>query len=141
MSYRRIVSRGLRYTRFVLPGLVISLYAVGCNIGGSGGSGGTSGSSGPPEITTACCSSGTPSGYYKIGDSWSSTSCGNPSSIVYNVCTYQRYDNKSIGATMNICAGQSLASGWLQIDTDWNPTTCGHPSSIIQNIWTVRRNS
>jgi hypothetical protein len=94
---------------------------------------------GPSETTTACCSSGTPGGYYKTDDSWSATTCGSPSSIAYNVCTYQRYNNKSVGATMSICNGQPLAAEWVQTDTSWIPTRCGHNISGTHNVETVRR--
>jgi hypothetical protein len=93
-----------------------------------------------PGVTTACCSAGTPSGHYKINDAWSRTTCGSPSSLTYNVCTYQRYDDKPIGTIMAICNGQPLAAGWLELNTTWNPTACGNPPSSTQNMQTVRRN-
>ncbi len=119
--------------------LVPATVLVYCGGGGGSGSSGTP-PSGPAETITQCCSSGTPTGYFKINDSWSSTSCGSPSSITYNVCTYRLWQGKPVNTTMTICAGQTLPGGWGQINSNWNPTACGHPSSIVDNIWTVRRN-
>ncbi len=130
----------IRFAFLIAAGLAVLFNYSGCLSGGSGGTPPPP-TSGSPEVTTACCSSGIPAGYYKVNDNWNSTSCGSPSSITMNVCTYQRYDNKPIGAIMSICNGQPLASGWLRTDTNWNPTSCGRPSSITQNVQTVRRNS
>lgn len=94
----------------------------------------------PPSGTTSgCCSAGTPAGYYKTNDSWISTMCGNPSVLQYNVCYYERYSDKPVGATMSICLGQPLAPGWTQDSTSWIPTRCGHNISGTHNVATVRR--
>ena len=118
--------------------VVLGLVVSGFQCDGRGG-GGTGPPPGPPEITTACCSGGTPANYLKTNDEWSPTSCGNPSSIVYNVCTYRRYDNKPSGSIMVICAGQPLPAGWVLDNTQWSPTSCGHPSSIVDNVWSIRK--
>lgn len=138
-----MIKKFIREQKMTTGFLLLSSLAVLISFYGCGDGDGTSTPTptGPAEVVTACCSNGIPSGYYKINDDWSPTTCGSPSSITYNVCTYQRYDNKSIGAVMTICAGQPLASGWLQTNSDWNPTSCGHPSSITNNIWTVKKNS
>ncbi len=129
---------------FVLaPAVMFLPGCISCNWGGGGGSGGGSNPtpSGPPEFTSGCCSEGTPSGYFKTNDRWDNMTCGSPTYITNNVCNYQRYDNKAVGQSMNICAGQSLPAGWTRVSTDWSPTTCGSPSSITQNVWRVRRDS
>jgi hypothetical protein len=90
-------------------------------------------------VMDVCSGSPVPSGWIKVNDYWSATSCGNPSSIVYNVSTIERYNNKSVGAVMNVCAGAPTPSGWVIVDTYWSPTSCGHPSSIVRNMKQIRR--
>ena len=107
--------------------LILLVLAVGCRGGG------------PSETTTACCSSATPPGYLKTDDRWDPTSCGNPSTTIYNVCTYQRYDDKPKGAVMNVCAGQQLPQGWVRENTSWVPTSCGHPTVMMNNVETIRK--
>jgi len=92
-----------------------------------------------PDVVTACCSSGPQQGYLKTDDAWSPTSCGNPTNITYNVCTYTRYDNKPVGARMNICASQTVPTGWVIKDSIWSPTSCGHPANITYNVNTIER--
>ena len=120
-----------------LVGLVV-LATGGLDCGGGGGNGGSPPPSGPPEILTACTSSGTPAGYVKINDNWDPTSCGSPTTITYNVSTYRRYDNKPVGTYMTVCSGQQPA-GWVMTNSHWDPTSCGHPSSIFDNMWQIRR--
>ena len=115
------------------------LVAVGCGDGPGPGPPTTPTPPTAPETVTACCSSGPQQGYVKTGDEWNPTSCGNPSTITYNVCTYTRYDNKQIGARMDICADQIVPKGWVIKNSQWDPTKCGHPSTISYNINTIEK--
>lgn len=91
------------------------------------------------QMQNICCGSPIPPGWIKINDGWDPTSCGNPSTIVYNVCTIERYDDKPIGSLMNVCAGAPTPAGWVVVNTYWDPTSCGHPSSIVQNMKQIKR--
>jgi hypothetical protein len=91
------------------------------------------------ERMDVCASSPIPNGWIKVDDHWNPTTCGNPSSIVYNVVTIERYDNKPAGAVMTVCAGAATPNGWVEIGSSWNPTMCGHPSSIVNNVKQIKR--
>ena len=80
------------------------------------------------------CTSPVPKGWIKINDHWSPTSCGNPTQIVYNVCTIEKYSDKPVGAEMDVCADAPTPEGWADIDTFWSPTRCGRPTSIVHNM-------
>jgi hypothetical protein len=84
------------------------------------------------------CAGQVPTGWIKINDSWNPTTCGNPTSISYNVWTIERYDNKPAGAQMRACFG-SVPNGWAMVGSTWDPTACGHPTSISNNVMTIRR--
>jgi hypothetical protein len=86
-----------------------------------------------------CRGSPIPLGWIKVNDDWSPTSCGNPSSLTYNVWYIERYDDKPVGSTMRVCSSASTPPGWVDINYDWSPTSCGHPSSITNNVKYIRR--
>ena len=97
-----------------------------------------------PSIThiqkTAICSySPIPNGWIKVDDQWSSTTCGNPPNITYNITIIQRYDIMPVGSVMDFCTGAPVPSGWVVINSRWLPTSCGHPSNITNNVSTMRR--
>jgi hypothetical protein len=48
------------------------------------------------EVMDICSSSPVPDGWIRVNDHWDPTRCGSPSSLVYNVCTIERYNNKRI---------------------------------------------
>lgn len=130
-----------RRAELSMLGVAVIVVAVGgFDCGGGGSSGGTTGGGGDnkSEVITVCSGSPVPAGYVKVNDNWDPTSCGSPSTITYNVSTYQRYDNKPVGSYLNICAG-AIPGGWVMTNSSWNPTSCGHPSSIVDNIYTIKR--
>lgn len=61
--------------------------------------------------------------------------------ITRNVSSYQRYDNKTVGTTLQVCASAAAPAGWDDGTTNWDPNKCGHPSSISQNIKLITRKS
>jgi hypothetical protein len=93
----------------------------------------------PMQVMNICSSSPVPAGWIKVNDHWSPTSCGNPTSIVYNVWTIETYQDKPVGAVMNVCASAPTPAGWVDINTYWSPTSCGHPTSIVHNMKQIRR--
>lgn len=81
-----------------------------------------------------CAGSRVPDGWIKVDDQWSPTTCGNPSNIVYNVWTIERYDDKPKGSVMDVCASETTPKGWVEVGTAWQPTCCGHPANITRNV-------
>ena len=120
---------------FIIFGTLL-VFSLGCNETPKT-PGGTSGTT---QDQTACCSR-PPDGYIKIDDSWDPNSCGNPQSVVYNSCTFTRYDNKTAGEVLTICAGQ-IPAGWTKVpgSDSWQPTRCGHPdSSDVLNVIQIQK--
>jgi hypothetical protein len=93
----------------------------------------------PLTTMQICAGSPIPNGWIKTDDSWSPTSCGNPTDIIYNVWTITQYSNLPVGSTLNVCAGAPIPTGWVKVNTSWNPTSCGHPAHNIDNVQTIRR--
>lgn len=91
-----------------------------------------------PAETQTVCAGTIPPGWIKVNDAWSPTSCGNPTSILYNVWTIERFDGYKVGHVMQACSGNSPA-GWIVMNTAWSPTSCGHPTAIVQNVMTIKR--
>jgi hypothetical protein len=91
------------------------------------------------RVMQICANSPVPSGWIKIDDDWSPTSCGNPTSITYNLWTIEAYMDKSANAVMEVCSGAPTPAGWVEEDRFWSPTRCGHPQSITRNIKRIRR--
>ncbi len=89
------------------------------------------------EIQNVCAGQ-IPAGWIAINDSWSPSTCGNPTAIVYTVVTIERIDNKPQGTQMQVCVGP-VPPGWIMISSGWNPTVCGHPTSISNNVMTIRK--
>lgn len=67
-----------------------------------------------------CAGSPMPSGWIKVNDNWNPGMCGNPTSIVYNVWTIERYSDYPIGFTMNVCACAPTPAGWVDVNVFWN---------------------
>ena len=84
------------------------------------------------------CAGQVPAGWIKTNDEWNPTVCGNPSTIVYNVWTIERYDNKPVNNVMTACEG-AVPAGWAKLNGTWNPTRCGYPSAIVNNVMTIKR--
>lgn len=85
------------------------------------------------------CAGQLPAGWALVNDHWDPMSCGNPSNIIYNVWTIERYDDKPVGTLMSVCAGQA-PRGWARINDSWDPMRCGRPTStMIRNVMTMRR--
>ncbi len=91
------------------------------------------------NIQDICSGSPVPAGWIKTNDHWDPTKCGNPTSIVYNVWTISRFDNRPVGSIMDVCADAATPAGWADVGTRWDPTSCGHPTDIVQNIKQIKR--
>ena len=84
------------------------------------------------------CAGQLPYGWIRVGDFWNPTTCGNPTSISYNVWAIERYTDLAVGSTLLACTGP-VPAGWAMVGSNWNPTTCGHPTSITNNMMTIQR--
>lgn len=94
----------------------------------------------PAERITHCCSSGAPNGYIKI-DAKYNPNCGGGGSInttpTSNRCTFQRYDNKKIGAQMTVCKG-AIPVGWVMIKEMKDLSKCGS-NPLFSNVMVIRK--
>lgn len=88
-----------------------------------------------------CCSAPVPAGFIKYTDEWDPTKCGEPTTITYNVCKYQRYDNREVGMSLEVCSNATNPPGWTTVSTNWDPNKCGHPSSNTPNVKLIQRTS
>src|SRR5437868_2023247 len=88
----------------------------------------------PLTVMRICASSPVPNGWIKINDEWSPGSCGNPTSIIYNVWLIESYADKSVGSVMRVCASAQTPANWVEINNEWSPSSCGHPTSITNNV-------
>jgi hypothetical protein len=84
------------------------------------------------------CANQAPPGWIRTGDRWDPTNCGNPTSIVYNVWTIEKYRGRPEGSVMRVCAGP-VPGGWALVDAAWDPNDCGHPMTMIKNVMTIRK--
>ncbi|MFI0938601.1 hypothetical protein [Streptomyces sp. NPDC021020] len=92
-------------------------------------------------VSTICAGSPVPSGWIETNDSWSSSTCGRPSTLVYNVWQISSYDDQAPGASMAVCAAAadqvSTPSGWVVTNDTWAANSCGHPSTLFYNVRTI----
>jgi hypothetical protein len=89
--------------------------------------------------TQTMCAGSIPKGWLKSNDYWSPATCGNPTSISFNVYEIVRYDNLPSGALLNACNISTPPDGWIKVSTAWSPSTCGHPTSISQNTMAIKK--
>lgn len=98
-----------------------------------------SSNSSSPATISICADTSIPTGYIKVNDEWSSSRCGNPTSVSYNVWTLVKYVDMSPGMTLEVCADALTPSGWAIVNSQWNPTRCGYPKTNTTNIKTIQR--
>jgi len=91
------------------------------------------------QVMNICSSSPVPAGWIKVNDHWNPTICGNPPTIVYNVLTIERFDNRAVGSVMTVCSSAPTPGGWVEVNNHWDPTRCGHPPTIVNNMKQIRR--
>lgn len=123
------------YRTSVVATAWLVLSAATCN--GPAGGGGNN----PADTVTLCSGEPAPTGFIKVNDDWDPTRCGNPSSITYNISSFQRYDNKPVGTSLQVCASAAAPMGWTDGSFSWDPNRCGHPSSVTNNIKIITRSS
>ena len=90
---------------------------------------------------TVCAGQPLPAGWVVTGDRWNPTTCGNPSSIVYNVWFITQVSNLPVNSTIDMCAYSpgGPPQNWVVVGGRWNPTACSNPPNIVNNITTIRR--
>jgi hypothetical protein len=88
--------------------------------------------------TQNVCAGSSPDGWIKTNDAWSTTVCGQPASITFNVWTLQQISDQPIGTIVHACMG-TTPPGWMVLERIWNPTVCGHPSGPQTNVMVIQR--
>lgn len=84
---------------------------------------------------TVCHDSPRPTGWIQTDDSSSATVCPAPPTT-YNRWLIKRYDNKPVGATLDVCSDAVTPGGWTVTATFWRATQCHHTGG---NMKTIRR--
>ena len=99
----------------------------------------------PPraERTTVCRGAPIPYGWILVDNMREPSLCDgqNPQSLnLYNVWAIERYDNRPVGTTIDVCASTPTPEGWAMIDVYRDKDTCGHPTDPFQpNMKRIRR--
>ena len=86
-----------------------------------------------------CTGTPVPAGWIVTDDYWSPSSCGNPTTIEYNMQTITQYSDRPVGDTLPVCAYAPTPDGWVEVDSHWAPGSCGHPSNIVNNVKVIKR--
>ena len=112
------------------------------------GSGGTSFGT-KPIITTnptglidflsICTGSPVAAGFIVVNNGWSPTRCGNPTSIVDNVETIERFTDKPVGTFLDVCGFAPTPAGWVVVNQIWVPQSCGQPTGLVNNVNVIKR--
>jgi hypothetical protein len=93
----------------------------------------------PNDIVSGCCKESHP-GFAIIHDEWGATSCGSPTDIIPNVCTWQRYTDIPVGGLLSVCVGQTVPSGWVKT-RDFPTTDCVTDAVFPRNGFEMQRKS
>jgi hypothetical protein len=90
---------------------------------------------------SVCCSEDVPAGWIKVDDTWSPTSCGNPTSETFNRCVLQQYTVVGRGGTLDVCASAPVPPDWEEVGSHRDGRKCGHPGPQFpaHNVKTIRR--
>ena len=95
------------------------------------------------ERTTVCRGALIPVGWILVDNMREPSMCdgGNPQALsLYNVWAIERFDNRPVGATIDVCAGTPTPDGWVLVDIYRDKDTCGHPTDPFQpNMKKIRR--
>ena len=82
-------------------------------------------------------------GWILVNDLRDPNSCGgdNPATLnAYNVWAVERYADRPVGTTIEICAASPTPSGWVVVDIYRNRDMCGHPFELFSaNVKKIRR--
>jgi hypothetical protein len=101
----------------------------------------------PPQgadtLRYVCRGADIPNGWIVTDDIRDPQLCGgdNPAVLnAYNVWVIKRYDNRSPGTVMDVCANTPTPSGWVLIDVFRSRDICGHPDNpFVVNVKRIRR--
>ena len=95
------------------------------------------------ERRIICRGAPIPAGWILVDDLKDRTMCGGENPAVYNaynVWAIERYDNRSAGSYMEVCASSPMPPGWNLVDMYRNKDTCGHPSdAFVVNAKRIRK--
>jgi hypothetical protein len=96
-------------------------------------------------ISSVCLGQTWGPGWFKTNDHYDPHSCGNPSSVFYNVVDLTSWYDVPLGSSMSICTSQQggppfPSAEWTIVSQSIDATRCGHPLvSTTGNIMTVQR--
>ena len=93
--------------------------------------------------TTICRGSAIPAGWVLVDDMREPTMCGGENASVlnaYNVWAIERFDNRAVGTTIDVCASAITPDGWQLVDVFRDKDACGHPNdAFVANVKRIRR--
>ena len=92
---------------------------------------------------TICRGAAVPTGFAIVDYDRDRTRCGgdNPAALqAWNVVVIERFDNRSVDSTMEICAASPAPSGWVLLDVFRDNRRCGRPTDpFTANVKRIRR--
>lgn len=95
------------------------------------------------ERTIVCRGATPPTGWIIVDDMRERSMCGGENASVlnsYNVWAIERYDNRLVGATLDVCASTPTPEGWVLVDLFRAKDMCGHPhEQFTVNVKRIRR--
>ncbi|GAC1694864.1 MAG: hypothetical protein NVS9B3_13060 [Gemmatimonadaceae bacterium] len=85
-----------------------------------------------------------PTGWIVVTDTRDPSMCTGDQSAAtvnsYNIWAIERYDDRPIGAVMEICASSPAPEGWQLVDVFRAHERCGHPDDVFApNVKRIRR--
>jgi hypothetical protein len=90
-----------------------------------------------------CRGAAIPAGWILVNDMRSTTTCGgdNPAALsAYNVWVIQRYDDRPVNSTLEVCAVAQTPEGWTMIDIYRRNDRCGRTADpFTVNVKRIRR--
>jgi hypothetical protein len=90
-----------------------------------------------------CRGAPVPDGFILVDDIRDREQCGgsNPSALrLYNVWVIERYDDRPVGTTIDVCAATPVPEGWVLVDIFRSQELCGHPTDVLTvNVKRIRR--
>ncbi|HKG93919.1 MAG TPA: hypothetical protein VKA84_18565 [Gemmatimonadaceae bacterium] len=92
---------------------------------------------------TVCRGATVPAGFVIVDYDRDRTRCGGDNIAAlqaWNIVVIERYDNRSVDSTMEICAATPAPAGWVLIDIFRDNRRCGRPTDPFNaNVKRVRR--
>lgn len=95
------------------------------------------------ERQIICRGAAIPAGWLLVNNLKDRTMCNGQNDAVYNatnVWAIERFDNRTTGSEMTVCASSPTPSGWVVVDVFRKNDVCGQPSDpFAVNAKRIRR--